>query len=171
MAGRFILSCFIALPLLSFPQGVLRAQDSATATVSAMTSVLKGLYTDDQAKKGESTYGKFCVACHEATEHAGVVFEEAWSGRPVFDVFMKIRTTMPDDEPGKLNDQQYTDIVAYMLKLTGYPSGATTLPSEPDKMRAIVIEPRPKPASGQRTAQPSPRVYAPHAEVASRARR
>jgi mono/diheme cytochrome c family protein len=162
MAGRFILSCTIALSLVSSPYAVARAQD--TTAHPDTRSVLTGVYTDDQAKKGESTYGKFCVACHDASEHAGEVFEEAWSGRPVFDFFMKIRTTMPDDEPGKLNDQQYTDIVAYMLKLSGYPSGATTLPYESEKMRGIMIEPRPKRASSQRAAEPSPRFYFPHAD-------
>ncbi|MEP7347699.1 MAG: cytochrome c, partial [Gemmatimonadaceae bacterium] len=129
-----------------------------------------GVYTEGQAKKGESTYGKFCVECHDATEHAGDVFEEAWVGRPVFEFFTKIRTTMPDDEPGKLNDQQYTDIVAYMLKLTGYPSGETALPYEPDKLRGIMIEHRPKPPSSG-TAMASRRWYFPHADVAPKAHR
>lgn len=122
------------------------AQDSTAA--SSGPSVLKGVYTEEQAKKGESTYSKFCVACHEATEHAGDVFEQAWVGHPLYDFFVKIKTTMPDDEPGKLNDQQYTDIVAYMLKLTGYPAGSAVLANDPDQMKAIMVEARPKPSSG-----------------------
>ena len=164
MAGRSILFFSIALSAAPLPCVDAQAQDSTAA--SAMNSVLKGVYTEDQAKKGESTYGKFCVACHEAVEHAGDVFEEAWSGRPVFDFFMKIRTTMPDDEPGKLNEQQYTDIVAYMLKLTGYPSGSTALPSDAEKMRAIMIERRPKPPSSQGTPMASRLPHLPHADAA-----
>ncbi len=169
MAGRFILCCTIAVSFALPPQAVADAQDSTVAATTV--SVLTGVYTDDQAKKGESAYGKFCVACHEATEHAGEVFEEAWFGRPVFEYFIKIRTTMPDDEPGKLNDQQYTDIVAYMLKLTGYPSGATTLPSDPEKMRSILIERRPKPPTSQGAALATRRSYFPHAGSASQAHR
>lgn len=165
MAGRlFLLSC-AAFVVMFIPSTRAVGQDSTTATAS--NSVLKGVYTDDQAKKGESTYGKFCVACHEAIEHAGDVFEDAWAGRPVYEFFMKIKTTMPDDEPGKLNDQQYTDIVAYMLKLTGYPSGATILPNDPEKMRAILIERRAKPASQRMTS----RLYLPHASVAREGQR
>ncbi|MBV6519924.1 MAG: hypothetical protein MNPFHGCM_00027 [Gemmatimonadaceae bacterium] len=143
MAGRFLLFC--ACSLLTVNAHSLEAQDSATTGV---ISVLKGIYTDDQARKGESTYGKFCLSCHDATEHAGAVFEDAWAGRPVYEFFVKIKTTMPDDEPGALKDQEYTDIVAYMLKLTGYPSGAAALPNDAEKMRGFLIERLPKPDSG-----------------------
>ncbi len=135
---RFLALLFLALPVAG------RAQDSTAA--APIPPILKGVYTDDQAKKGESTYGKFCVACHEATEHAGDVFEQAWVGHPLYDFFVKIKTTMPDDEPGKLNDQQYTDIVAYMLKLSGYPAGQTVLANDPEQLKAIMVEARPKPS-------------------------
>jgi len=160
MAGRFTFLFAVALAFSPLP--VAKGQDSTTA--SATNTVLKGVYSDDQAKKGESTYGKFCVACHEATEHSGDYFEDKWAGSALVEYFLKIKTTMPDDEPGKLNDQQYTDIVAYMLKLTGYPSGPTAIPNDPEKMRAILIERRPKPAS--QGMLPASRYYLGHASLA-----
>lgn len=170
MAGRFPCLRFIAVSLLLVPVGVTEAQDTTLAASAGTTSVLKGVYTDGQAKKGESTYAKFCVSCHDAIEHAGDVFEEAWVGRPVVDFFNKIRTTMPDDEPGKLNEQQYTDIVAYMLKLTGYPAGSAVLSSDADQMRTIMVERRPKPSAPSLSAA-ARRPYSPHSGPATSKKR
>ena len=33
------------------------------------------------------------------------------------------RWTMPEDEPGRLSDEEYTDVVAYLLDRSDYPSG------------------------------------------------
>lgn len=144
----------------------LQAQDS-TGAASGLT-VLKGVYTNDQAKKGEDTYGKFCVSCHEAIEHAGAVFEDAWSGRPLFEFWDKIRTTMPDDEPGTLKDQQYTDIVAYMLKLSGYPAGDTELANDAEKMKSILVVARPR---SDTAAVLLRRLYLPHTRQVGRSHR
>ena len=58
--------------------------------------------------------------------------------------------------------QQYTDIVAYMLKLSGYPSGSTVLANDPDQMKAIQVQPRPKPPSSGGSALLALRSYLSH---------
>ncbi len=42
-------------------------------------------------------------------------FAGNWGGKPVADLFEKIKTTMPEDNPGSLKPQQYADIMAYFL--------------------------------------------------------
>ena len=37
---------------------------------------------------------------------------------------------MPRDTPGTLNDQRALELVAYILKFNGYPSGATPLTAD-----------------------------------------
>jgi hypothetical protein len=46
---------------------------------------------------------------------------------------------MPYDSPGALSDQQYTDIVAYMLELNGVPAGTTELPADEAGLSQITI--------------------------------
>ena len=46
-------------------------------------------------------------------------------GKERMDLFDQIKTTMPDDNPGGLSVQQYTDVVAYIFKINGMPAAIT----------------------------------------------
>jgi hypothetical protein len=48
-------------------------------------------------------------------------------------------TTMPEDNPGSLKPQQYADVVAYFLKLNGYPAGKTEL-TGPEALKTIKLD-------------------------------
>ena len=52
----------------------------------------------------------------------------------------KIKNTMPADDPGKLTQQQSTDIVAYVLWLNEYPTGDKELPPDLDALRKITLQ-------------------------------
>jgi cytochrome c len=115
----------------------------------APASVWDGVYTQGQATRGEELYKKDCAACHgdslegngqtergQRLERAlpplsGDVFKGNWNGRPLSDLFDKIRRTMPRDEEGKLSLKQNADVLAYMLKFNEFPAGKAELPSEP----------------------------------------
>jgi quinoprotein glucose dehydrogenase len=115
----------------------------------APASVWDGVYTEGQAKRGEELYKQDCAACHgdslegngqtergQRLERAlpplsGDVFKGNWNGRPLSDLFDKIRRTMPRDEQGKLSLKQNADVLAYMLKFNEFPAGKAELPSEP----------------------------------------
>ena len=114
----------------------------------APASVWDGVYTQQQAKRGEALYKQQCAACHgEAlegngqTERAqrleralpplsGDVFKGNWNGRPLSDLFDKMKRTMPRDDPGKISVNQNADILAYMLKFNEFPSGKAELPAD-----------------------------------------
>lgn len=117
-----------------------RAQDS---TASTGKSVWKGVYTEAQAARGESEQQNSCGACHGTEKYSGDAFTKAWVGRTAFDLFDQIRTTMPDDNPGGLSVQQYTDVVAYIFKLNGMPAGTDSLSSDPEALRQIRIDAKP----------------------------
>ena len=55
------------------------------------------------------------------------------------------RTKMPERNPGQLSDQQYIDIIAYMLSFSNVPAGKQPLPPDPSVLANMVIE--------QKTAQ------------------
>ena len=63
-----------------------------------------------------------------------------WSGRTLRDLYRLIRNTMPQDSPGRLTDQQYIDVVSYILELNRYPAGAGELAPDESLLRRIRIE-------------------------------
>jgi quinoprotein glucose dehydrogenase len=113
-------------------------------------SVWDGVYTDDQAKRGESQYSRNCDACHGADlsgdavkEVPSLVFDAfltQWSDRTVKDLFDAVKRSMPRDNPGGLNARAYVDVIAYILQSNRIPSGTRELSLSPDALGQIVIE-------------------------------
>jgi len=61
---------------------------------------------------------------------------------------------MPDDNPGGLSVQQYTDVVAYIFKINGMPAGTDSLSSDPEALRRIRIEAKPAGQTALRRSVP-----------------
>jgi len=120
-----------------------RAPAQGTTAPAAATSALHGVYSDSQATRGERLYRTHCSSCHTAQNHSGPDFQEQWTGRTIHDLFEIIRTTMPLDDPGRLGRQEYADVVAYLLKLNGYPPGSESLSSDNERLRRVRIEAKP----------------------------
>lgn len=118
--------------LLAAPAG---AQSGPDSTGGAPVAT----YTATQARRGQDTYQRNCIACHTAAAYTGVAFRRAWAGRSPFEIWELIRTTMPQDNPGRLKPGEYADIVAYMLRLNGYPAGTEELPAEAEKLQPLII--------------------------------
>jgi len=117
-------------------------------TAQTSRSVRDGVYAEDQAKRGSLLYEQHCGACHgadlaggdEVPALRGESFLANWSGLPLSELFDRIRTSMPADNPGKLNRQQNADILAYILKFDSYPAGSSELPTQTDALQQIRFE-------------------------------
>ena len=109
--------------------------DTATRPAS------KGVYTEEQATRGDTVFQKFCLSCHTPLSYSDSTFRANWFGRSVFDLFKTLKTTMPEDNIGGLTDDEYTRVIAYILKLNAFPAGADALPSDSLAMRRIRIGP------------------------------
>lgn len=109
-------------------------------TSSDDRSVLSGVFTAEQVEKGRTAHRAFCLSCHGSEAYTGEPFETMWIGRTVFDFFDALRTTMPNDEPGKLTTEEYVDVTAYILNLNGYPPGATPLSYDENELRKVKID-------------------------------
>ena len=132
----------IVLPVvtaISVPALVLAQDSTAKAVPSSALTTLTGVYTDQQASRGESIYRNMCLACHDGSDHTGAVFKQNWDTRTAFDLFEIIRTTMPNDDPGRLPREDYSSIVAYLFKVNKMPSGKKPLPTDSTGLKQIVI--------------------------------
>jgi S-disulfanyl-L-cysteine oxidoreductase SoxD len=114
-------SVFVALVTVSY----------ASAAAQGAGTVWDGVYTEEQAKRGGPTYQTFCSACHgdqllgqeAAPALVGDAFNANWEGTTMGDLFNRIRTTMPLNQPGALSRAQTADVVAFLLQSGKFPSG------------------------------------------------
>jgi S-disulfanyl-L-cysteine oxidoreductase SoxD len=114
----------------------------------ASASVWQGVYTDEQAKRGQPLYSKYCASCHgqqltggeDSPPLTGGAFVANWNGLTVGDLFERIRVSMPQDRPGRLTRQQNADILAYVLAVNQFPAGQTELPTETERLKQIRFE-------------------------------
>jgi cytochrome c len=118
------------------------------AIAQTTRSVWDGVYTADQAKRGEAMYAKECASCHgteltggeSAPALAGDSFFSNWNGLTVGDLFERMRVSMPQNEPGSLSRQQNADILAFILKVNQFPTGKTELDRQTDVLKQIKFE-------------------------------
>jgi mono/diheme cytochrome c family protein len=128
---------------------VAAAAAAGTFTLSAqhVKSQWDGVYTVEQAKRGEQLYDKKCSHCHgmdlngglHAPALAGSAFTPNWDNMSLDDLFERMRTTMPEDDPGSLTRRQTADIVAFMLQKGQYPAGTADLPAETEILRTYTF--------------------------------
>ena len=113
-----------------------------------------------QAERGEGTYRTSCQSCHTKTEYTGDKFKVAWVSKTAFDIFNTIRTTMPEDNPGSLERQEYVDVVAYIFSLNAYQAGEGELPGEDDALKKVRIDNPPSEFAARQAVRPKahPRV-------------
>jgi cytochrome c len=134
----------LVLVAISSFNAMLRAQ----APTSESRSVWDGVYTEEQAKRGEPIYRKECALCHgdmltggeSAPPLSGGAFLANWNGLTMGDLFDRIRKTMPQTNPGRLTRQQDADILAFMLNINKFPSGKTELYRQSEMLREIRFE-------------------------------
>lgn len=131
-----------SVPSTSGGQPTTPGGSTATATATGI-SVMTGVYTRDQADRGAQVYATSCGQCHTMGQHSGSRFAAAWHNRKLYDLWYIVRTTMPVDEPGGLSDEEYLDVIAYMLRLNGIPAGASPLDDDPATLKGLQIEVRP----------------------------
>ena len=123
--------------------------DGATVTQeNIMRSVWDGVYTEEQARRGERTYARECALCHLddllgdgiAPPLVGAAFSFRWADLSVGDIFATIRNTMPQGAPASLSARAYADIAAFLLSVNDYPAGDEELEPDVPRLEQIRIE-------------------------------
>jgi mono/diheme cytochrome c family protein len=108
------------------------------AAAQAPHTVWDGVYTSEEAERGEKLYGQECGRCHgddlsgieSAPALTGSSFAATWDGVPLSLLLERMRVSMPQDKPGSLSRAQNADILAYMLRVSGFPAGEKPLAGE-----------------------------------------
>ena len=134
-AIKILTSIAVALSL----SAVSYAQDSSL--------IWDGVYSIDQASRGETVYKETCVSCHgqdlggnsNSPGLVGMGFMFLWEGKTLGEFFEKIRSDMPTDRPGQLTQKNYLDVLAYILLQNNFPSRTEELSSNKDILKEITI--------------------------------
>jgi mono/diheme cytochrome c family protein len=110
-----------------------------------------GIYSEAQAARGEQLYQQYCVSCHggrlqgnPAAPLAGPTFVSRWAdgAHTLDDLLYIMRTQMPYNAPASLSKQQYADVLAYVLKVNGYPAGEAELAPVASVLKGVTLRPR-----------------------------
>lgn len=132
---------------------------SPRAVQDLATTVWAGVYSEEQAARGEQVYRRRCRKCHRrdlsgdgalqgdgsevVPSLVGFSFEQRWDGVTVADMFLTVSRAMPWDAPGTVSPQQNIDVVSYLLEMNGIPAGAAELPADTERLDRIGITAQP----------------------------
>jgi mono/diheme cytochrome c family protein len=103
-------------------------------------SVWDGVYTEPQAARGQQIFGGTCARCHTVEDFSGDSFLTSWQGSAAVDLFQLMQKTMPMDNPGSLEPQEYADVIAYFFRVNQFPPGMAELDTDPEHLKLIRIE-------------------------------
>jgi S-disulfanyl-L-cysteine oxidoreductase SoxD len=110
---------------------------------SADPSVMDGVFTAAQADRGKTVFQAACVVCHGLPEFTQGAHVPSSKYGNLGDMFMKIATTMPMNDPGSLGWEEYSAVISYILQANGYPTGDEELPADINKLLPIKVVPKP----------------------------
>jgi S-disulfanyl-L-cysteine oxidoreductase SoxD len=121
------------------PTVPLRVDPNARVILSSAAGLPPASYLPSQAARGEKVYAETCGQCHQPAQLIGQNFVESWNDRRVYDFYALVRGTMPLDNPGGLKEQEYIDVVAYLLQANKAAPGPDSLRADTTALRAHKI--------------------------------
>ncbi|MXW10000.1 MAG: PQQ-binding-like beta-propeller repeat protein [Gammaproteobacteria bacterium] len=129
----------LLFPVVVSAFAVIAAAGPCPAAGQQIDATAVPTYTHEQAVAGEAVYREACADCHlanlrgdfEAPELAGRSFLRAWGNEPIGELLENIRSTMPEDAPESLSDEEYAAVVAYIIRENGGTLGGISLGGTP----------------------------------------
>ena len=125
---------------------------------NTMRTVWEGVYTSDQARRGEQAFKTECSYCHRDDLAGGFLdngsgsapalagarafgssFSERWKDLSIGEMIATVAATMPLPNPASLTLQNYVDVVAYLLAKNGVPAGGSELPTDVEALGRILV--------------------------------
>jgi polar amino acid transport system substrate-binding protein len=95
-------------------------------------------FDHDQVTHGEHLYADSCAKCHgeklegnTAPSLIGPAFAPAANSHlTIGGIYQYMSTNMPADHPGKMSDEEYADLMAFLLYTNGYDTGSAKLTAQ-----------------------------------------
>jgi mono/diheme cytochrome c family protein len=95
-------------------------------------------FDHDQVTHGEHLYADSCAKCHgeklegnTAPSLSGPAFAPASNSHlTIGGIYQYMSTNMPADHPGKMSDEEYADLMAFLLYTNGYDAGNAKLTAQ-----------------------------------------
>jgi S-disulfanyl-L-cysteine oxidoreductase SoxD len=121
----------LLIPALSFALCLGQFVLPAIAEDKAGKTVWDGVYTAAQANRGQTVYEQSCMRCHgeDMTRSGDVLvgtkFMDEWREDSLQGLFTTLRISMPRNAPQSLTDDEYLDVVAYLLQVNSFPAAPT----------------------------------------------
>lgn len=151
-SGALVVACVTAAPNVRTPLGAhltpeaktgqqtpLRFDPNAKVILSNASNLPPASFAPAQATRGAKIYEETCGTCHQPGQLVGQTFVESWNDRRVWDFYSLVRATMPLDKPGGMKDQEYLDVVAYLLQANHAAPGRDSLAADTVAMRGAKI--------------------------------
>jgi mono/diheme cytochrome c family protein len=118
---------------------------TALSLAAQAKSQWDGVYSAEQATRGQALYGEKCASCHGpdltggemAPALVGGEFSANWNDLSVGDLFERIRISMPQNDPGSLSRTQNADILAFILQRNKAPVGSAELPTQTEALNQV----------------------------------
>jgi S-disulfanyl-L-cysteine oxidoreductase SoxD len=121
--------------------GAWAALTLSAANAQESRSVKSGVYTFEQAERGVALYKQKCASCHAPSRFTDEdLFLKPYAGKPLWEMYEVISDSMPEDDPGGMKPEEYAAVIAQLLRMNGFPTGQTELPTSKEALSAIVFE-------------------------------
>ena len=158
-ARKYLAPSIVVITLIHFTvgSGGLSARTAASSEPrqpAAPKTVWDGVYTKEQAIRGQAAYMQVCSYCHRADmsgsevrgelapELVGAYFLLRWSG-PLSQLLIKIDDEMPKDAPGTVTSEAAIDIIGYLLEANDARPGTAELPPDREKVKQVLVTKKP----------------------------
>ena len=110
------------------------------ALIADDRTIADGVYTETQAESGMQLYTEHCLICHDKKYFRPVL--KRWNGQSLSMLYTIMSASMPESNPASLRQEEYVDILAYILSLSRYPVGDTALDYRDGALERIKVAPR-----------------------------
>ena len=137
----------LPIPEIERNGGAVPIVKSASAASASSKTNWDGVFTEQQAQRGQQVYQRACSACHLESLQGddvspalvGKGFLGRFIGLSAHEMVQNLRASMPQNAPDSLGDRAYIDLVSYLLKANGSKTGALELPLDVAELEKIAI--------------------------------
>jgi hypothetical protein len=119
---------------------------------ATISDIWQGVFTEAQADSGAAVFEAHCAVCHdtgqlgEAPALTTDTFLRSWEGHTAGRLYSKILETMPPADVESVTAERKLDVLVFILRENGFPTGARELTTDRDALERIRIVPKGGPA-------------------------